>query len=103
MVSRSELSKPWKTCCVLVFYHARVARRIISPWLSSLNNSYQASITMALYEALYGRRVSPLCAGRLWDRDLWSVLIGFSRHLRKFRRFIRIFWLLRAVRRVILM
>jgi hypothetical protein len=60
------------------------------------NNSYHASIKMAPYEALYGRRCISLYAGRLWERDLWSVLIGFSRHLRKFGRFVIIFWPLRA-------
>jgi hypothetical protein len=83
MVSRSELSKPWKTCCMLVFFLGRVAGRIISPWLSLL-------ITTAIRLASRWHRirpymvggVSPLCAGKLWERDLWSVLIGFSRHLR---------------------
>jgi hypothetical protein len=92
MVSRTGLSKPWKTCCMLVFFLGRVARRIILPWLSSL-------ITTTIRLALRWHRmrpymaggVSPLCAGRLWERDLWSVVIGFSRHLRKFGRFIRTF------------
>jgi hypothetical protein len=92
MVSQSGLSKPWKTCCVLVFFLGRVARRIISPWLSSL-------ITTATRLASRWHRMRPymaggvslLCAGRLWERDLWSILIGFSRHLRKFGRFVRIF------------
>jgi hypothetical protein len=104
MVSRSKLSKPWKTCCVLVFCHGRVAGRIISPWLSSLITTAIriASRWHCMRPYMVGG-VSPLCAGRLWERDLWSVLIGFSRHPRKFRRFVRIFWPLRAVRRVMLM
>jgi len=37
------------------------------------NNSYQASIGMAPYEALYGRRCrTPLC----WYQDGESVLVG---------------------------
>jgi hypothetical protein len=44
-----------------------------------------------------------LCARRLWERDLWLVMIGFSRHLRRFGRFVRIFWPFRAIRKVMLM
>jgi hypothetical protein len=33
--------------------------------------------------------VSPLCDGILSGRDLWLVLIGFSRHLRRFGKFVR--------------
>jgi len=37
------------------------------------NNNYQASIRMALYEALYGKRCrTPLC----WYQDGESVLVG---------------------------
>jgi hypothetical protein len=47
--------------------------------------------------------VSLLCAGRLWERDPWLVLIGFSKLLKRFGKFVRIFWQLRVVRRVMLM
>jgi hypothetical protein len=67
------------------------------------NNSYQASIKMAPFEALYGRRCISPCAGRPWERDPWLVLIGFSRLLRRFGKFDIIFWSLRAARRVMLM
>ena len=41
----------------------------------SYNNSYQASIGMTLYEALYGRRCrTPL----YWYRDDESVLFGLE-------------------------
>jgi hypothetical protein len=36
MVSRSERSKPWKICCVLVFCLGRVAGKIILHWQSLL-------------------------------------------------------------------
>jgi hypothetical protein len=40
-VSRSELSKPWKICCVLVFYLGRVARSCNTPGVYiSLDNEY---------------------------------------------------------------
>jgi hypothetical protein len=92
MVSQSGLSKLWRTCCVLVFFHGGVAGRIISPWLSLL-------ITTAIRLASRWHRirpymagsVSPLCARRLWERDPWSVLIGFHKHMRRFGRFVRIF------------
>jgi hypothetical protein len=47
--------------------------------------------------------VSLLCARRLWERDPWLVLIGFSKLLKRFGKFVRIFWQLRVVRRVMLM
>jgi hypothetical protein len=77
---------------MLVSFLGGVARRIISPWLSSL-------ITTAIRLASRWHHmmpytaggVFPLCAGRLWERDPWLVPIGFIRHLRRFRRFVRIF------------
>ena len=39
------------------------------------NNSYQASIQMAFYEALYGSRVNLLFVGRRWERDPSRVQI----------------------------
>jgi hypothetical protein len=104
MVSRSELSKPWKICCMLVFCLGRVAGRIISPWLSSLITIATRLASRWHHMGPYmAGNVSPLCARRLWERDLWLALIGFSRHLRRFRKFVRIFWPLRDVRRVMLM
>jgi hypothetical protein len=89
---------------VLVFYLGRVAGRIISLWPSSLITTATRLASRWHHMRLYmAGGVSPLCAGRPWERDLWLVLIGFSRHLRRFGKFVRIFWPLRAVRRVMLM
>jgi hypothetical protein len=71
MVSRSELSKPWKICCALVFCLGRVARRIISPWPSSLITTATRLASRWHHMRPYmAGDVSPLCAGRLWERDL---------------------------------
>jgi hypothetical protein len=104
MVSRSERSKPWKICCVLVFCHGRVAGRIILHWQSLLITTTTRLASRWHHLRLYmAGSVSPLCAGRHWERDPWLVLIGFSRLLRRFGKFVRIFWSIRAVRRVMLM
>jgi hypothetical protein len=75
--------------CVLSSSLITIATRLASRWHH-----------MRLYMA---GGVSPLCARRPWERDLWLVRIGFSRHLRRFGKFVRIFWPLRAIRRVMLM
>jgi hypothetical protein len=87
-----------------VFCLGRVAGRIISPWPSLLITTATMLASRWHHMRPYmAGGVSPLCAGRLWERDLWLVLIGFSRHLRRFGKFVKIFWPLRAVRRVMLM
>jgi hypothetical protein len=104
MVSRSERSKPWKICCALVFCHGRVAGRIILHWQSLLITTATRLASRWHHLKLYmAGGVSPLCARRLWERDHWLVLIGFSRLLRRLGKFDRIFWPLRAVIRVMLM
>jgi hypothetical protein len=104
MVSRSERSKPWKICCALVFCLGRAARKIILHWQSLLITTATrlASRCHHLRLCMEGG-VSPLCARRPWERDPWLVLIGYSRLLKRFGKFVRIFWPLRAVRRVMLM
>jgi hypothetical protein len=95
---------PWKICYVLVFCLGRVAGWIILLWPSLLITiaTRLASRWHHLRPYMVGG-VSPLCAERLWERDLWLVLIRFSRLLRRFGKFVRIFWPRRAVRRVMLM
>jgi hypothetical protein len=104
MVNRSERSKPWKICCVLVFFHGRATGRIILHWRSLLiTTTTMLASRWHLLRLYMAGGVSPLCARRLWERDPWLVLIGFSRLMRRFGKFVRIFWPLRAVRRVMLM
>jgi hypothetical protein len=77
---------------VLGFFHGGVAGRIISPWLSSLiTTSIRLASRWQRMRPYMAGGISPLCAGRLCERDPWSVLIGFNRHLRRFGKFIRIF------------
>jgi hypothetical protein len=104
MVSQSERSKPWKICCALVFCLGRVAGKIILHWQSLLITTATrlASRWHHLRLCMAGG-VSPLYAGRPWERDPWLVLIGYNKLLKRFGKFVRIFWLLRAVRRVMLM
>jgi hypothetical protein len=104
MVSRSKRSKPWKICCMLVYCLGRVARKIILHWQSLLITTTTRLASRWHHLRLYmAGGVSPLFAGRPWERDPWLVLIGFSRLQRRFGKFVKIFWSLRAVRRVMLM
>jgi hypothetical protein len=104
MVSRSERSKPWKICCVLVLCHGREAVRINLHWRSLLITTATRLASRWHHLRLYmADGVSPFCVGRPWERDPWLVLIGFRRLLRRFGKFVIIFWPLRAVRRVMLM
>jgi hypothetical protein len=92
MVSRSERSKPWKKCCVLVYCLGRVAGKIILHWQSLLITTATRLVSRWHHLRLYmAGGVSPLCARRPWERDPWLVLIGLSRLQRRFGKFVRIF------------
>ena len=67
--SQRGLSRFWRTCCEHASWTSRVAERALALDRVRLQHSYQASIQIMPYEALYGRPCrSPVCWMEVGER-----------------------------------